>query len=302
MNDITLRAVLVAVFGLLSLLAGEATTTTPFTGVTHITRTGESPRKVTMHIVKIDLTAPGIAFQLTAPSGSRETTRQTTLEYLKQTKAQIAINGHFFVPYPSADREAFLVGFAAANGNVYSDFEIPEQSYAIVSNAPALNIDSNNQASIIDPSTSKSVQIWNAISGSAQIITNGKPSVPIYKDSSNPGGQLTAGPAAAYSNAKSWYEVPNARTVIGLSADNKTLFLFTVDRGQDSQGLKVSEAAALLAEEYGVANALNLDGGGSTTLAMQDPVTLESAIVNAPADNPKGRSVASNLAIFAKAP
>ncbi len=35
--------------------------------------------------------------------------------------------------------------------------------------------------------------------------------------------------------------------------------------------LTLSEVADLLIRDYGVWNALNLDGGGSTTMAMEDP-------------------------------
>ena len=63
--------------------------------------------------------------------------------------------------------------------------------------------------------------------------------------------------------------------------------------------MKVGEVADLLIRDYGVYNALNLDGGGSTTLAMENPVTHIGFIVNVSSDNPRGRSVGSNLAVFA---
>jgi hypothetical protein len=63
--------------------------------------------------------------------------------------------------------------------------------------------------------------------------------------------------------------------------------------------MSVGEVADLLINDYGVYNALNLDGGGSTTLAMQDPATLVSHIVNVSSDNPAGRAVGSSLAVFA---
>jgi exopolysaccharide biosynthesis protein len=46
--------------------------------------------------------------------------------------------------------------------------------------------------------------------------------------------------------------------------------------------------------------ALNLDGGGSTTLAMEDPATHAGAVVNVPSDKAGSRAVASNLAVFAQ--
>jgi hypothetical protein len=121
----------------------------PFRGITHISRTETAPRNLHIHIVRIDLTTPGIRFKLTPPGGGLETVRQTTLEFLRQEHAQVAINGHFFLPFPSDSPEASLVGFAASEGVVYSAFETPSQSYAIVSDAPALNIDASNRARIV---------------------------------------------------------------------------------------------------------------------------------------------------------
>jgi hypothetical protein len=251
----------------------------PFRGVTHISRTETAPRRLNIHIVKIDLRAPGIRFKLTPPGGTRHTVRQTTLAFLQQEHAQIAINAHFFLPFPSADRDATLVGFAASEGAVYSAFERPAQSYAIVKYAPALNIDSTNHASIVHPNQAfadgrhvrEHVEIWNAVAGSAQIVTKGAKTIP---------------------RRKAWYNLLRARTAIGLSRDARTLVLFTVDVRGGSDGMRVGEVADMLLAE-GVYNALNLDGGGSTTLAMGD------RIVNVPSDNPDGRAVGSNLAVFA---
>lgn len=291
----------------IGLWAGD-TVEHPFQGITHIIRIETRPRNLLIHIVKVDLTAPGIRFKLTSPGGKRETIRQTTLEFLKQQHAQIAINAHFFVPFPSPDTEASLVGFAAADGAVYSAFETPMQSYAIVTNAPALNIDPVNHAAIVhrDPAFDdgkhilEKVAIGNALAGSAQIVTDGARTVPRYADEQNPGALLTPGGPNHYSNAKSWYDVLQARSAIGLSQDGRTLFLFTVDVRGGSAGMSVGEVADMLLRE-GAYNAINLDGGGSTTLAIEDPVSHNPRIVNFSSDNPNGRSVASSLAIFAPA-
>jgi exopolysaccharide biosynthesis protein len=288
-------------------LVADQIVTNPFAGVTVIARTETSPRPESMHIVEIDLNAPGIGFELTPPGGTLETVRQTTLNYLNQEHAQLAINAHFFLPFPSADSNAMLIGLAASNGNVYSAFESPVQSYAIVTNAPALNIDPSNHASIVHDDAGQAdgthvvenVTLWNTVAGSAQIVTNGVNTVPVYNDATHPNGLLTPGGPANYSNSNSWYQLTNARTVIGLSQDNRTLFLFSVDNAGGSRGMTLPEIADLLVDQYGVYNALNLDGGGSTTLAMEDPATQTGRIVNVSSDNPDGRSVGSNLAIFA---
>ncbi len=280
----------------------------PFAGVTYVDRTESRPRPVHMHIVQVDLGARGIRFELSHPAGPRETIRQTTLDFLKAEHAQVAVNVHFFLPFPSADPDAWLIGIAASDGGVYSTFEVPEQNFAIVADAPGLNIDRANRASIVhrDPTDTagrhvrERVALWTTVSGSAQIVTDGQPSVPEYRDAGHPTGLLVPARSQPYSNANSWYAVPTARTAIGVSRDARTLTIFTVDVRGGSGGMRVGEVARLLIGDYGVWNALNLDGGGSTSLAMQDPSTGDATLVNTSSDNPLGRAVGSSLAVFAR--
>ncbi len=284
----------------------EETASTPFVGITHIVRTETSPRSLKIHVVKIDLTAPSISFKVTPPGGTRETVRQTTLDYIVQERAQVAINAHFFLPYPSSDLNASLIGTAASNGLVFSAFEQPAQNYALVTDAPGLNIDSANNATIVhkdptDPSgvrALESVRLWNTVAGSAQIVTNGVKTIPCYVDAGHPACELVGPGPAMYSNANSWYSLINARTAIGLSQDGKTMVMLTVDSAGGSQGMSVGEVADMLIRDYAVYNALNLDGGGSTTLAMEDPVTHARSLVNTPSGG-AARAVGSSLAVFA---
>ena len=290
-----------------SVLADERVSQ-PYVGITYIDRTEASPRAVHMHIVRIDLTAPGLRFKLSPPSGAREVVRQTTLEYLKQERAQVAVNAHFFLPYPSNDADVWLVGIAASEGRVYSAFEIPKQDYALVANAPGLNVDRANHASIVHRASPRRdgrrvlepVRLWTTLAGSAQIVTGGVKTVPAYADSQHVGAPLRPGGPDNYSNTHSWYDAVNARTAIGLSRDGRTMTVFTVDRTANSRGMQVGEVADLLMRDYGVWDALNLDGGGSTSLAMQDPVTREPSLITASSDNPAGRAVGSSLAVFAR--
>jgi phosphodiester glycosidase len=285
-----------------AVLSAERSVEKPFRGITHITRIEAVPRALTMHIVNIDLKARGIRFKLTPPGGSRETMRQTTLAFLNQERAQLAINMHFFLPFPSDDPNADLIGLAASEGRVYSGCETPVQSYALVANAPALNIDSRNMAAIVRcDSGLRKAELWNTFAGSAQIVTNGTVTIPEYTDRDHPNAALT--PSAEYSNSRSWYGVPRARTAIGLTRNNRTLVLFTVDESGSgatrSGGMTVREVAEVLIRDYGVYNALNMDGGGSTSLALEDPINHSRRLVNHPSDATGERAVASSLAIFA---
>jgi phosphodiester glycosidase len=329
------------------------TVVTPlFPGITHIQRTEQypsfqcfgcpaptpNPRLARMNILLIDLTAPAIHFKLTPPGenlpavapGSTtpnwpvvpfEVVRERTLDFLDTSHAQAAINVHFFAPFPvpggsTQGAYAYVIGLAASRGNVYSGFESPIQSYAIVTNSPGLNIDRSNNASIVHrhPDSSdgltvlEDVELWNALAGSAQILTNGVKTIPEYTDATHPDDLLTPGPVPplgplplTYTRAgRHWYDLSNARTAIGVTEDGRTLVLFTVDGTNGGHGLQVGEVADLLKKDYGVWNALNLDGGGSTTMAVEDPVTHVRKLVNVPADNPP-RMEASNFAVYSDA-
>jgi hypothetical protein len=282
--------------------------TQPYAGITLVVRTETLPRPVKLHIAQIDVRAPGIRFTVSPPAGSRENIRQTTLDFLKATGAQLAVNAHFFLPFPSDDAEAWVIGLAASEGRVYSAFESPQQSYALAADAPALNLDPEGRPLIVHRDSRPNggvlvrerVRLWNAVAGSAQIVTDGRVTIPTYREPNAPRGVLTPGGPSAYSNAKSWYDVANARTVAGVSRDRRVLTLATVDARGGSEGMRVGEVAALLAADYGVWNAINLDGGGSTSMAWLNPGTGQPELLNTSSDNPQGRRVATSLAVFAR--
>jgi len=278
----------------------------PFVGVTYFDRSVTEPRPLRMHVAQIDLRAPGIRFKVSPPGGDREVVRQSTLDFLRQERAQIAINGHFFLPFPSEDKTAWVIGLGASEGRVFSAFEIPEQSFALVAFAPAINIDRDNHASIVtyDPlnpdqkHVREQVSLWNVVAGSSQIVTRGVATVPYYRDDNHFDGELDPGGPNNYSNSKAWSDATTARTAIGLSRDQQTLTLFTVDVRGGSEGMRLSEVATVLIRDFDVFDALNLDGGGSTTMAMEDALR-GPIIVNTSSDNPQGRVVATSLAVFA---
>jgi hypothetical protein len=299
--------VIAALLILWSQPAAQVEVAQPYAGVTYIDRWVSTPKRAHLHVAQIDLQTPGLRFKVSPPSGDRETIRQSTLAFLAQEQAQLAINGHYFLPFPSTDRTAWVIGLAASEGKVYSAFESPEQRYALVANAPALNIGKNNRATIVhrDPSsadglrTIEQVELWNVVAGSSQIVTAGAPTVPRYRDAANVTALLEPGGPGNYSNEKAWGDVTTARTAIGLSRDGRTLTLFTVDVRGGSEGMALADVARILIDDYRVWDALNLDGGGSTSMALADPVTGQASLVNSSSDNPAGREVATSLAVFA---
>ena len=298
---------IVAIGVLLSRHAGAWQVAQPFVGITYAEKIETAPRTLRMHVAQIDLAAPGIRFKVSPPGGDREVVRQSTLNFMIQEHAQLAVNAHYFLPFPSDDKTAWIIGLGASEGRVFSAFEIPEQSYALVAFAPAINIDSDNHATIVnyDPAFAdrthvvEKVTLWNVVAGSSQIVTGGRITIPVYRDDNHFGAELDPGGPNNYSNAKAWADATTARTAIGLSQDRRTLTLFTVDVRGGSEGMRLSEVADMLIREFGVFDALNLDGGGSTTMAMEG-ATGAPAIVNVSSDNPAGRAVATSLAVFAQ--
>jgi hypothetical protein len=86
------------------------------------------------------------------------------------------------------------------------------------------------------------------------------------------------------------------RTAVGFSRDSTTLYLITVDgRSESSSGMSLAELAALM-QSLGVAQGLNLDGGGSTTLV------LRGRVVNHPSDSTGERTVGNALYITRRRP
>jgi exopolysaccharide biosynthesis protein len=74
------------------------------------------------------------------------------------------------------------------------------------------------------------------------------------------------------------------RSAIGFSADGHTLFLMTVNgRQRGSRGLTLRELAVLM-QQIGAFNAMNLDGGGSSTMLARKPGDAGAEVVNHPSN------------------
>lgn len=241
------------------------TTTHLFKGVTLHQRTQTTPRPLKINIVEIDLKAHGIRIHVTPPNGDLpgETTAQTTRDFLIEQHAQLAINATFYksVKWPYLDSQ----GLVASEGIVYSE----------PTNYPAINISRDNVPSILPPEQQTSARPYNAVAGNSLILKRGKI---VAKD-----------------------RVLHPRTAIGIVPGNK-LVILVVDGRQEliSEGMTTIEVADVL-KEYGVTDAINLDGGGSTTLAVADP---SPRLVNTPVGSGKIRGSqrrnAVNFAISAE--
>ncbi len=87
-------------------------------------------------------------------------------------------------------------------------------------------------------------------------------------------------------------ETRHPRTAIGFNADQSMLYLVVADgRSEESAGMNLYELGEFMID-LGADHALNLDGGGSTTMVW------DGKIKNQPSDENGERSIANGLLIF----
>jgi hypothetical protein len=251
----------------------------PFIGVTHyqITqRTGTPwilPREVSLHVVEIDPTAPGISFLGTPGNGSaaNEYTRMTTGAFVNAHSLAVGINGDFYTT--DTGSTANVNGLGMSNGAIAS---------AAANGTHSFVTRQNNTATIVS-NGSIPTGAWNAVSGNQRLVTNG----------------VNVAPNDSYTNTL------NPHTAVGIGA-NGHIFFMVVDgrQGAFSRGMYTSEMADLFID-FGVRNAINLDGGGSTTLAFGDGANGAARTVNSPSDGASEqspgsqRSVANHFGVYA---
>lgn len=90
----------------------------------------------------------------------------------------------------------------------------------------------------------------------------------------------------------------NPRTAVGIKADGTVVFFSVDGRANTSRGLKEAELSAVMAE-LGCVTALNLDGGGSTSVMVKPSSETDCVYVNIPSDNTY-RSIANGLLFISK--
>jgi hypothetical protein len=231
-----------------------------FEGITYVRNVRQTPRPIIIHIVSIDLTHPKIRFLVTPGKVVKEGEigARTTSQFLTEFNLQIAVNGSFFYPfrekfwnaYPRYSGDpVYVVGFASSRGQVYSQ---PAQNFE------TFYISADNQAQFQKPIGA----IYNAISGGQLFLKQGQVQTPFI------------GP---------FDEKPYPRTALALDQAAKTLMIIVIDGKQKnySEGVTLAELAKIVIS-YGADSALNMDGGGSSTLVMADsarqPILLNSPI------------------------
>ncbi|MFE6039957.1 phosphodiester glycosidase family protein [Streptomyces sp. NPDC056452] len=88
-----------------------------------------------------------------------------------------------------------------------------------------------------------------------------------------------------------WVHKRNPRTLAGVDADGRTVLVTADGRSTDALGLSIPESAAV-ARALGLRAAVNLDGGGSTTMVV------DGEVINDPSDATGERPVGDALLIL----
>ncbi|MGH8877209.1 MAG: phosphodiester glycosidase family protein [Stackebrandtia sp.] len=91
------------------------------------------------------------------------------------------------------------------------------------------------------------------------------------------------------------------RTAVGSNADGTKLWMVAVDgRSSSSVGATVKSMADIMVDLGASQNAVNFDGGGSTTLVARKEGNTSTSVRNSPSDGSQ-RSVANGLGVFSAA-
>lgn len=250
---------------------------TLFQGVEYQHMVRFSPRPMMIHVLKINVNTKKLQFIVTPPARIKDATpldARTTSQFLEEFDLDIAVNGDGFSPwwsrtpadyYPHVGDPVAPRGDTASRGQVY--WRTPDP-------LPTLFISSKNYLSFDAPAN-----WYNAISGETRILMGGK----IVDGLDDP-------------------EI-HPRTAIGYSQNGKYLYIVVVDGRQPfySEGMTLSELAQLMLD-LGVHDAMNLDGGGSSTLVVRG-ADGNPRILNSPIDlyiPGRERPVANHLGIYFK--
>jgi exopolysaccharide biosynthesis protein len=228
-----------------------------------------------IYMTAIDLTDPKVEVRVSRGGadpdgdGKWQTTLMRPTKIADREGFDVVINGDFFSHLSGKDAEgaaalkefksgipATVTGFAETDGEVWSKPEKP--GYAVL-------VSKDKQVTIAKISEVPS-DAYQVISGHDLLVDSGKNVAP---PSDKPG----------------FARGPHPRTAVGIRDGGKTLLLVVVDGRVKGKaiGMSLTDLADVMIK-FGAEKAVNLDGGGSSMMAVRDPKTKKMVIVNHPSD------------------
>jgi exopolysaccharide biosynthesis protein len=124
----------------------------------------------------------------------------------------------------------------------------------------------------------------DVVNGGPTLVENGQLDITAKRD-----GMVHTGDSNSFYYG--WVHKRNPRTIAGVDAQGRTLLVTADGRQTTSLGLSIKEAAEV-ARSLGMVDAINLDGGGSTTMVSS------SQVVNSPSDATGERPVGDALLVL----
>ena len=249
-------------------LRAEDQWSSPFSGVSYLHRTG--PSQLSAHAVIVDLCAPGVGVRHTAFSERG----RTASSFAQLTGAQVVINGDWSCrPVDVGVNSAFAECRGLPSYHTYGVAAHAGQPWPSNWSHDGLLAFAAGRVEMYDYNEHKTYHPWmqEAMSGHFQLVRDGM---------------------VAFEAATGVATDRPPRSAIGLSEDRTQLILVTVDGRRSYIGMNEAELAAFLVE-MGAYSAFGLDGGGSSTLWLQN-----QGVVNDPSDGVE-RVVGPHLGIFA---
>lgn len=254
-----------------------------FAGIDYERTLHAKPRMFVKHVVTVDLAIAGVNVFVTPgtepqPFHNREFMAQTTSAALERYQLQLAVNGSFFYPfralhpwdfYPHSGDPVGALGQVISNDVSYS----PAQTgWAVLCMAKPLS------ATIASERCPSGTQ--HAIAGRELLLQSGQ----TLRSDDDDSDRLYP------------------RTAVALSADGMKLWLIVIDGRQPfySRGVTLTELSEIVLE-LGANTALNLDGGGSATLAIAS--AGKTQVLNSPIHTSvptRQRPIANHLGFYAR--
>ena len=208
---------------------------------------------------------------LYTPRFGRSTPRDTT----RQTAEVALVN--------AGQRGDTIVFVRRGAVSATSGTVIPENGAVLAAYGPGLRLDEVRAMADGDTVRVVLTTLPRSRGGAPKLLIGGWPR--ILRDGENVAPEAPTVEGTISRNA----EVKHPRTAIGFSRDSSMLYLLTVDgRSEQSVGVTLTDLAELM-KRVGAWQAMNFDGGGSTTMV------IEGALVNKPTDATGEREVGNAL-------
>jgi exopolysaccharide biosynthesis protein len=246
---------------------------------------GEKPARA--HVVRLDLGTPGLRLEVTPADTSKgmEYVARLTTGYLHERHAQVAINASYFLPFEGGSKGA--------------DDYYPHEGEPV--SASGAVIAGGKTVSPVETTLDERVDAMLCFHKEEARIVDGQQCPSGFSDGVAAGPRLLdRGEARAMT--LDYAIKPQPRTAFALSRDGRSAWIVTVDgRQPDSAGVGLPALAGYL-RRLGASEAINLDGGGSTTLAVEGEDgaprilnrTIHTGVVG------RERPVANHVLVFAK--